>query len=113
MRHTLLLGAFVFLVACTPETPADMVVYGKIWTGNPLHGYAEAMAIQGDTIIAVGSRNEMVNYEGEHTEIISAPDGGLIVPGFIDTHTFCRWWLPAFFRSVARCKDSTRIYQSH
>ncbi len=87
MRYTLLLAVLVFLVACTPEAPADMVVYGKIWTGNPLHGYAEAMAIQGDTIIAVGSRNEMVNYEGEHTEIISAPDGGLIVPGFIDTHT--------------------------
>jgi len=69
------------------KQPADVVVYGKIWTGNETQPYAEAMAIRGDTIIEVGPREDIELYEGPSTEKIEAIEGRFIVPGFIDTHT--------------------------
>src|SRR5690349_23969119 len=86
MKHvSLLLLAFLF--ACSSKPAADLVVYGKIWTGNPQQPWVEAMAITGDTIAAIGSASEIKGYEGKETKIINAPAGGLITPGFIDTHT--------------------------
>jgi predicted amidohydrolase YtcJ len=86
MKHVPLLF-LAFLFACSNKPAADLVVYGKIWTGNPQQPWAEAMAISTDTIMAVGSILEIRKYEGKQTEIISTPADGMITPGFIDTHT--------------------------
>jgi predicted amidohydrolase YtcJ len=87
MRLLFLSGFVIALVSCSSKQPADIVVYGKIWTGNDQQPYAEAMAISGDTIVAVGSREEINEYLAAGTEKIETPAGNLIVPGFIDTHT--------------------------
>lgn len=88
MKHLLPLCALLVLFSCVEKKqPADIVVYGKIWTGNETQPYAEAMAIRSDSIIAVGSRNDIELYEGSATQKIEAIEGQLIVPGFIDTHT--------------------------
>jgi predicted amidohydrolase YtcJ len=82
----LLLSALLF--ACGKKIPsADLIVTGKIWTGNEQLPYAEAMAVQGDTIVAVGSASEIEKWKGAATKQITATEGQLIVPGFIDTHT--------------------------
>jgi predicted amidohydrolase YtcJ len=75
------------LTGCNQQAPADVVVFGKIWTGNPQQEWVEGIAIGADTIIAVGTAVEIARYHGPNTETITAKDGGLIVPGFIDTHT--------------------------
>jgi len=74
------------MVACKQQPVADMVVLGKTWTGNPEQEWAEGLAIAGDTILAVGSEDDIKSYQGTDTEVV-IEENGLIVPGFIDTHT--------------------------
>jgi predicted amidohydrolase YtcJ len=81
--------AFIFLLAlvlvsCSRDR-VDLIVIGKIWTGNDKQPLAEAMAISGDTIVAIGSLSDIQRYESAET--IEASGDQLIVPGFIDTHT--------------------------
>jgi len=65
---------------------ADLIVINsKIWTGKPEQPFAEAMAISGDTILAVGSQKDIEKYKFPDTQILDHP-GALIVPGFIDSH---------------------------
>lgn len=85
-----IISAFVLVLlmaSCAQQQPADTIVYGKIWTGNPLQVWADAMAIRADTIVAVGSRDEISVYAGATTQMMTVPDGGMVTPGFIDTHT--------------------------
>lgn len=86
MKYLLPLLA-LFMCACSQNDPVSMVVYGRIWTGNEKQPWAEAMAINGDSIVAVGNESEIRKLQGAATKIIAAPKGHLIVPGFIDTHT--------------------------
>jgi predicted amidohydrolase YtcJ len=88
MKQIIILLLSVLLLACEKQNPsADLIVTGKIWTGNEQQPYAEAMAVQGDTIVAVGSTSEIEKWKGAATRQISATESQLIVPGFIDTHT--------------------------
>jgi hypothetical protein len=75
------------LNACTSHPTADTFIRGRIWTGNPAQPWAEAMAIKGDTLAAVGSGSELTAWIGDSTTVIALPAGQLVTPGFIDTHT--------------------------
>ena len=87
MRKVLVLLMIGMLLACSRKPAADMVIHGKIWTGNPNQPIAEAMAVRGDSILAVGMKSEVDKWSGDSTAQIDATEGQLIVPGFIDTHT--------------------------
>ncbi|HHY93288.1 MAG TPA: amidohydrolase family protein, partial [Firmicutes bacterium] len=51
----------------------------------PEQPQAEAVAVQGDRIVAVGSASEVKDYIGPRTEVLDM--GGLtVVPGLADTH---------------------------
>jgi len=77
----------LFLAACSsPHPKADNVVIGKIWTGNPNQPWADALAIKGDTIAAIGGRDDLALWIGDSTQVIRLPEGQLITPGFIDNH---------------------------
>jgi predicted amidohydrolase YtcJ len=67
------------------EMPQSIVITGKIWTGNPEQPWAEAVAIQGEKVIAVGTRDDAAKAVGEAARTIDAGDG-LVVPGMIDAH---------------------------
>lgn len=68
------------------DAPADIVVlHGKIYTVNAKQPWAEALAIRGGKIIAVGSQKEIGRYRGATTRTIDAKDH-LVLPGFVDTH---------------------------
>ncbi len=82
-----LIGILSILAACSKHPQADLIVTGKIWTGNSIQPWAEAIAVSGDSIVAVGQLNEIKKWEGETTKKQAAPESQLIVPGFIDTHT--------------------------
>jgi predicted amidohydrolase YtcJ len=64
---------------------ASMVVHGRIWTANPKQPWAEAIAIEGDRILAVGAVSDIEKLITSETEAIHAGDG-LVVPGLIDSH---------------------------
>jgi predicted amidohydrolase YtcJ len=58
---------------------------GKIFTGEPEHPYAEAVAIQDDKIVAVGNRVEVTKSLGKNAENIDL-HGKTLLPGLIDSH---------------------------
>ena len=82
-----LLIIFLTAAGCTQHPQADLIVTGKIWTGNEKQPIVEAMAIRSDSIVAVGTESEIKAWRGETTRTMTAGQGQLIVPGFIDTHT--------------------------
>src|SRR5688572_29978776 len=66
---------------------ADEIVTGvTIWTGNRAQPYAEAVAIRGDRILAVGTAAELERLAGATTRR-SRMQGAFVAPGFIDNHT--------------------------
>lgn len=78
------------LLACgaraTGAVPADLVVLnGVVWTGVEHAPDAQAVAVRGAVVAAVGTDAEIRRLVGEGTWIIDAA-GGMVVPGFIDTH---------------------------
>jgi len=74
-------------ISCTQEYPdADLIVYNAtVWTANVNQPYAEALAVRGDTILAVGSNADIRKYDSDNTEKIDAQNQ-FITPGFIDCH---------------------------
>ncbi|HQQ97947.1 MAG TPA: amidohydrolase [Cyclobacteriaceae bacterium] len=77
----------LFASACSQHPSAEKVIFGKIWTGDDKQSVVEGIAINGDTIVATGSRSDIQQWVGEATTVTEVPEGGLIVPGFIDSHT--------------------------
>lgn len=87
----LLLGAalVVLTAACDMNSRASapvtlVVTNARIWTGNPQRPWADAMALAGDRIAAVGSGAEIAKLAGSPRRIDG--QGQMIVPGFIDSH---------------------------
>jgi predicted amidohydrolase YtcJ len=73
--------------APTATRPADLVIRGgKIVTVDEARPEAQAMAVSGDTILALGSNQEMQRYVDPNTKIVDLK-GALATPGFIDAHT--------------------------
>jgi predicted amidohydrolase YtcJ len=56
-----------------------------IWTGNESKPEAQAMAISGDSILAIGSEKEIQPLKGNKTVVVDL-NGAFITPGFIDSH---------------------------
>ena len=89
LRRTSLVLLALFLGACQPEPQQEaatlVVTDARVWTGDPDSPWAEAVASNGETIVAVGSEADIEPYIGPDTEVISVP-GSMLVPGMIDTH---------------------------
>ena len=67
-------------------TIADTVVlHARVYTENPKQPWAEAIAIRGDKIAAVGSEGDIEAYRGPSTKVIDGA-GCLVLPGFTDSH---------------------------
>ncbi|MDQ6887242.1 MAG: amidohydrolase family protein [Gemmatimonadota bacterium] len=69
----------------SPSPVTLAVVNARIWTGDPRRPWAEALAVVGDRIAAVGSSAEIRKLIDTGTEVIDA-GGRLLLPGFIDSH---------------------------
>jgi predicted amidohydrolase YtcJ len=78
-----LLSAF----GCQTQPSPDQIFYnGKIVTVNPQFGIAEAMAVQGDSILAVGGDDEILARAGSGTARIDL-GGKTVLPGLNDSHS--------------------------
>jgi len=58
---------------------------GRLWTGDPQNPWAEALAIEGNKIVEVGSNAVIGKRAGPNTQVIDLK-GRLASPGFIDAH---------------------------
>ena len=69
------------------ENSATLVVHNAhVWTGvDGDNGTATAVAVSGDRIVAVGSEADVEAWIGSETRVVDA-EGGLLTPGFIDSH---------------------------
>jgi predicted amidohydrolase YtcJ len=67
-----------------PQPSASLaIVNAKVWTGDSTRPWAEAVAVNGDTIVAVGSSAEVRKMNA--VRVVDAK-GGMVTPGFIDSH---------------------------
>ena len=87
----MLMGVLVLgVIQCRNESPvkaADLVLLnGNIVTMNKTNPRAEALAIKGDTIVAVGSNKEIGKYADKKKTKIIDLQGKLALPGFNDSH---------------------------
>ena len=82
-----LLVTTLLVCSCsTDSVKADLIITNAdIWTGNTDSPKAEAMAVKADTILAIGSLDDIHKFKGSDTEIKDV-GGKFITPGFIDTH---------------------------
>jgi predicted amidohydrolase YtcJ len=79
--------ALLLVAGCGPAVePADLVLRnGRIVTVDESRPEAEALAVRGDTIVAVGSNSAIGRYVGPRTEVVDLA-GRLAIPGFIEGH---------------------------
>ncbi len=88
---SILLAATLTTIALSPivtfgQGQADLVLaHGKIWTENPKQPEVEAVAIQGNRIVAVGDSESILKLAGPKTKVVDLK-GRRVVPGFNDAH---------------------------
>lgn len=82
-----LLGPAAIAQAQGPvAAPADTIVlHGRVYTENPKQPWAQAVAIRGAKIVAVGGDAEIEKMRAVGTKVIDA-GGKLVLPGFVDSH---------------------------
>ncbi len=81
-----LASAFAMIVACSERTPAELVLRnGKIVTVDSAKPEAQAVAMGGGKILAVGTNEEIDKYVGDNTQVIEL-EGRLAIPGFEEGH---------------------------
>ena len=67
------------------EAPERILLNGKIATVDDFFSIREAVALQGERILAVGSNEDMESLAGPDTEIVDL-GGKTVIPGLIDDH---------------------------
>jgi hypothetical protein len=80
-----LCGALLANAAAQTHQASAVIVNAKIYTVNPQQPWAEALAVAGEKILAVGSTREINRYRAAATRVIDA-HGRLVLPGFTDCH---------------------------
>lgn len=80
-----------FLVSCTTQTAnevgqADLVLLdGTVYTVDESNPKAEAVAVVGNRIVAVGSTPEINRWIGDSTQVLDL-NGLTVTPGIIESH---------------------------
>jgi predicted amidohydrolase YtcJ len=65
---------------------ADLILHnGVVWTVNETQATAEAVAIRGERLVAVGTNEDALARRGPATRVIDL-QGAFLMPGFNDTH---------------------------
>src|SRR6266850_4244184 len=91
MSKVLVAGALLAMVGATSllgaQQPApDLVLSnGKIITVDERFSIAQAVAVRGERIVAVGTNSEIVRLAGPNTRRIDLR-GRAVIPGLIDNH---------------------------
>jgi predicted amidohydrolase YtcJ len=88
MRRSLvtLCAAFALIFPQALLAGDVLLVHGHIYTGNAKAPWAQALAISGTRIDAVGTDQEVLARKHAGTQVIDL-EGRTVVPGFSDSHT--------------------------
>lgn len=83
----LLFCLVLMLEASAQSKPAAdlMIIHAKVWTVDQTRPTAQAVAVLGDRIVAVGSDGDIEAWRGPDTKVIDA-GSKLLLPGFNDAH---------------------------
>ena len=85
LQLVVVLGCVMSVFAQT-KPAADLIIRNaRIWTVDRSLPEAEAVAILGERIVAVGSSREVDAWRGPHTRVVDAA-GKRLLPGFNDAH---------------------------
>lgn len=72
--------------ACARPVVPDLIVFnGRVFTGDAAHPTAEAIAVKGERVVAVGTSAAMRTAAAGATRLLDA-GGRTLVPGFNDAH---------------------------
>src|SRR5215470_14866183 len=92
MRTSICIAGLIMFVAGTLQTiaqtkpSADLIISNaKIWTVDKSNPTAQAVAVLGDRIVAVGSNSDVDTWRGPKTRVIDA-EAKLLLPGINDAH---------------------------
>jgi predicted amidohydrolase YtcJ len=88
MKSVLALLSFCLLNALggfAQDSATLLLTNGKIWTGNPAQVEAEAVALRGNRIVAVGSNAEILALKQAESRTIDV-GGRRVLPAFNDAH---------------------------
>ncbi len=84
-----LAGAFLAAVAaatCAQPRPADLVFEkGAVYTVDGTRSWAEAVAVSGGRIVAVGTNSAIAPWIGPNTKVVDLA-GKMLLPAFHDSH---------------------------
>jgi predicted amidohydrolase YtcJ len=90
---TRFVSGFVSIFACTvvaaaaAPVPADLVLlHGKIHTEDARRSVVQALAVRGNTIVAVGTDESVGAFNGPNTRKVDLA-GRVVLPGIVDAHT--------------------------
>jgi len=84
---TLSITIMILSVSCTNKEKADLVIInGKVLTIDEKNPTAQAIAIKGENIIAVGTTKEISAFIDQKTTKVINAAGKLVLPGFNDAH---------------------------
>ena len=86
MKFLITITTLFFTVVSLAQSPDIILHNGKIFTANKIHKYAEAIAITGDRISAIGQNDAVTKLKGANTQMIDL-GGKTVVPGFNDAHS--------------------------
>jgi predicted amidohydrolase YtcJ len=87
MSAMMLLVPLLAAAALAQAEPPDLVLHhGRIATVDPQFRIAEAMAVKGDRILAVGTSEDVRRLAGPKTVQVDLA-GRLVLPGLIDSHS--------------------------
>ena len=91
MMKKSIISIFVLILmlsaGCGRAETADLVIVnGRVFTADSLMPEAEAVAVRGNVIIAVGSREEISRHIDPSTTRVIDAAGSSVMPGFNDAH---------------------------
>jgi predicted amidohydrolase YtcJ len=99
MKKAAALLALVLGISCASTGPGSLssgsnatlaLTGGRIFTADPGRPWAEAVAIQGDRILAVGTEEEVRYWIGADTRVVPL-EGRVVIPGINDAHVHTPW----------------------
>ena len=80
-----IVNIFSLSFSAAQVAPERILLNGKIATVDDFFSIQEAVALQGERILAVGSNEDMESLAGPDTEIVDL-GGKTVIPGLIDDH---------------------------
>ncbi|MHA2149143.1 MAG: amidohydrolase [Candidatus Thorarchaeota archaeon] len=97
----MILASQGFWVEAAELSPDTIIHNGEILTMEQSPAQVEALAIQGESILAIGNESDILAMAGPNTRLIDL-EGRTLLPGFIDSHAhYVQGWSDGGFSTFS------------